>query len=180
MFERWRTKRQNREVVDRAYEAVVARARRPALYLEGGLPDTVMGRFEALGIEVFLLLDRCRGDAALTAFAQDLVDRFMLDVDHSLREIGIGYQGVPRRMRKLAGRFYARVRDFEAPLAARDAPALEHAIEARIFAAAPAPAGAAAFLAAHMIETAHSYSSVAAEAILAARLDPETEMRHAG
>lgn len=171
MLERWRRKRANREVVERVYDAIVARARNPALYIEGGLPDSVMGRYEALGIEVLLLLDRCREDATLKAFSQDVVDRFMLDMDHSLREIGIGYQGVPRRMRRLANRFYTRVSEFGPALAARDGDALSAAIARRSFADDPAPEGAPDFLARHMIATARSYSALPAQAILRGELD---------
>ncbi len=170
MLERWRRKRANREVVDRVYDALVQRARRPTLYLDGGLPDTVMGRYEALGMEVLVFLDRCREDPALTAFSQDLVDRFMLDMDHSLREIGIGYQGVPRRMRRLANRFYTRVAEFGPPLAARDREALAAAIAARAFGDEPAPEEAAGFLADHMIRTADAYRALGADAILRGEL----------
>ena len=178
MFERWRRKRENREVVSRVYDAVVARARRPALYLDGGLPDTVLGRYEALGIEVLLLLDRCREDAALKAFSQDVIDRFMLDMDHSLREIGIGYQGVPRRMRRLANRFYTRVSEFGPPLAAGDRDALQAALQKRALADVAAPEGAAAFLATYMIDTARRYATIPAEAILAGDLGGLEEKRH--
>lgn len=178
MFERWRRKRRNREVVDRIYDALVARARQPRLYLEGGLPDTVMGRYDALAVEVFLFLHRCRGDEALGALAQDLVDRFMLDMDHSLREIGIGYQGVPKRMRRLAGRFYARVASFEEPLSERDEDALAQAIETRLFADVEAPPGATRFLARRMIEADEAYRRVPVPSILSGQLDDRAEAGH--
>lgn len=178
MFERWRTKRQNREIVDRVYDAVVARARRPELYIEGGLPDMVMGRYEALGIEVLLLLDRCRTDPALDAFAQDIVDRFMLDMDHSLREIGIGYQAVPKRMRKLANRFYTRVADYREPLAARDRDGLERALLARAYGGEVPETGAAAFLARHMLASADAYAALDASSVLSGRLENHVEVSH--
>ncbi|WP_185983207.1 ubiquinol-cytochrome C chaperone family protein [Aureimonas mangrovi] len=174
MFERWRRRRQNREVVERTYGAVVARARRPALYLEGAVPDTVLGRYEALGIEVLLLMERCRADPALRAFSQDVVDRFMLDMDHSLREIGIGYQGVPRRMRRLAERFYTRVADYDGPLTARDEVALAAALRKRVF-AGEAPEGAADFLARQMIATARGYEALSADDILSGRIAPHAQ-----
>ncbi len=65
-----------------------------------------MGPVRSLSIEVFLLLRRCGQEPALAELSQDLVDRFMTDLDHSLREIGIGYLAVPKRMRALAARFY--------------------------------------------------------------------------
>lgn len=175
MFERLRTKRRNREIIDRVYDAIVERARRPALYIEGGLPDTVLGRYEALGIEVLLLLDRCRAEPELAAFAQDIVDRFMRDLDHSLREIGIGYQGIPRRMRKLANRFYSRVSHYQAPLADGDRSALAAALRARAYDGASPPEGGPIFLAAHMIETTNAYRQVRTQTLLSGRLDEPRE-----
>lgn len=175
MFERLRTKRANREIIDRVYEAVVARARQPALYLQGGLPDTVLGRYEALGIEVLLLLSRCRGERELEAFAQDIVDRFMLDMDHSLREIGIGYQSVPKRMRKLANRFYTRVAGYERALAARDTVGLAAALELQAYGDEEPPNGGPAYLAEHMVRTADEYAGVPTAVLLTGRIDRFSE-----
>lgn len=174
-FERLRTKRQNRAVIERVYESVVERARRPALFQEGGLPDTVMGRYEALGIEVLLLLQRCKDDESLRAFAQDLVDRFMLDMDHSLREIGIGYQGVPRRMRKLANRFYTRVADYRGPLEAGDEQGLAVALRNRAYGDVIPGPDAPHFLARDMLASARTYAAISNEALLSGRIEIEVE-----
>ncbi|MDY8109609.1 ubiquinol-cytochrome C chaperone family protein [Fulvimarina sp. 2208YS6-2-32] len=121
MFSKWRERRRrNREIVDRLYEAVIERARRPRLFEECGVPDTVMGRFEALSLQMFLFLRRCRTSDALRPIAQDMVDRFIVDMDDSLRQIGIGDQSVPKRMRKLTGRFYERVDIYDKALASAD------------------------------------------------------------
>ncbi|BDA84070.1 ubiquinol-cytochrome c chaperone [Aureimonas sp. SA4125] len=128
MLERFRKLRRNRAVVDTLYAAIVADARAPDLYQDSGLPDTVMGRFESLSIHVFLFLARCRDDAGLKALAQDLVDRFIRDVEDSIREIGVGDPSVPKRMRKLAGMFYERVAAYDAPLRTGDAAGLGAAL----------------------------------------------------
>ncbi len=75
-----------------------------------------MGRFEAVTLEIFLFMRRCRGDAALAPIVQDIVDRFVVDMDDSLRQIGIGDQSVPKRMRKLTGQFYERVNAYDTAL----------------------------------------------------------------
>ena len=102
-------RRRNREIVEATYKALTMRARRPVLFIDGGVEDTVMGRFESVCLELFLFLRRCREDSALSAFTQDLVDHFITDVEHSIRELGVGDPSVPKRMRKLAGYFYERV-----------------------------------------------------------------------
>lgn len=152
MFQGLRNRRQNRRIVDELYAGIVGQSREAPLYAHHGLPDTVMGRFESLSIHVFLFLARCRDDAELKPLAQDLVDRFMADVEDSIREIGIGDVAVPKRMRKLAGMFYERVDAYDGALADRDrsrlaAGLLRHAL--------PADAGEseAAGLADHMFAT---------------------------
>ena len=54
-------------------------------------------------VHMFLFLPRARnGNEALAAIAQETVDTFFTDIDHSLRELGIGDVSVPKRMKKLA------------------------------------------------------------------------------
>ncbi|MEN3791263.1 ubiquinol-cytochrome C chaperone family protein [Fulvimarina sp. MAC3] len=117
MFANWRRqRRRNREIVEDLYGALIARARRPYLFENCGIEDTVMGRFEAVTLEIYLFMRRCRGDAELAPIVQDIVDRFVVDMDDSLRQIGIGDQSVPKRMRKLTGQFYERVNAYDRAL----------------------------------------------------------------
>ena len=116
MLESWRTRRRNRAIVDRLYETLVALTRRPELYADFAIADTFAGRFEALSIHLHLFLRRCRSDPALAPLAQDVVDRFVSDVEDSIREIGIGDQSVPKRMRALTGVFYERAAAYDAAL----------------------------------------------------------------
>lgn len=79
-------------------------------YAQFQVPDTPLGRYEMLSLHIFLALHRMRGEnRALADLAQEIADEFFKDVDHSLRELGIGDQGVPKRMKKLARMFYGRV-----------------------------------------------------------------------
>lgn len=102
-------RRTNRTITDALYDEIVAAARQPVLYSGFLVPDTPLGRFEMVSLHMFLALHRLRdGPAAAREIAQDITDEFFKDVDHSLRELGIGDQGVPRRMKKLGRMFYGR------------------------------------------------------------------------
>jgi cytochrome b pre-mRNA-processing protein 3 len=68
-------------------------------------------------IHLFLVLERLRGEDA-EAMAQGLVDAFVSDMDDSLRELGIGDVGVPRRVKRAAAGFYERSKDYRVALAA--------------------------------------------------------------
>ena len=99
----------NREITDALYEQIVAAARQPHFYAEWNVPDTPLGRFEMIALHMFLVLHRLRGEAAdARDVAQNLTDTFFADVKHSIRELGIGDLGVPKRMKKLARMFYGR------------------------------------------------------------------------
>ncbi|WP_232627810.1 ubiquinol-cytochrome C chaperone family protein [Methylobacterium sp. Leaf118] len=104
-------------------------ARNPVLYGALGVPDTVEGRFEALCLHVILVLRRLgqlpppAGDVA-----QDLVDAVFLQLDASLRELGIGDMGIPKRIKKLGASFYARAGAYGSALDADDIAALAAAL----------------------------------------------------
>ncbi len=99
----------NRTITDALYRQIVAAARQPLFYSAWNVPDTPLGRFEMLSVHMFLFLHRMRREeGASREIAQVLTDEFFRDVEHSLRELGIGDLGVPKRMKKLARMFYGR------------------------------------------------------------------------
>jgi cytochrome b pre-mRNA-processing protein 3 len=124
----------NRAIVERQYAVLTAAARQPLLYETADVPDTVMGRFEMLTVVLILYFRRtARADAATKAIAQEIVDAFFQDLDHSIRELGIGDQGVPKRMKKLASMFYGRLASYGEALDGRDAGALESALKRNFY-----------------------------------------------
>lgn len=90
------------------YAAIVARARRPELFLEWGVPDTASGRFEVLALHLFLVMHRLRAEDRLSAFARALSEEAVLDMDRNLREMGVGDLSVGRKVKSLAEALYGR------------------------------------------------------------------------
>ncbi|PQA75244.1 ubiquinol-cytochrome C chaperone family protein [Brucella oryzae] len=128
-----RKSKANEAIVLRVYEVIVAAARQKRFYAQFQVPDMPLGRYEMLSLHIFLALHRMKGEnKALGDLAQDIADEFFKDVDHSLRELGIGDQGVPKRMKKLARMFYGRVAAYGAALDANDADALAAALTRNI------------------------------------------------
>jgi cytochrome b pre-mRNA-processing protein 3 len=118
-----------REITDRLYDQIVAAARQPALYQDWNVPDTPLGRYEMMALHVFLILHRLRGETgAAAALAQELTDAFFADLDHSIRELGVGDMGVPKRMKKLARMFYGRATAYGEAVERGDAPLLSRAL----------------------------------------------------
>lgn len=119
----------NRLIADALYEKIVAAARQPCFYADWNVPDSPLGRFEMLSLHMFLFLHRMRGEEGTSRdVAQELTDTFFLDIDHSLRELGISDVGVPKRMKKLARMFYGRVESYADALERGDRAALAAAL----------------------------------------------------
>lgn len=130
---RRKTHNANRIIVDRLFGQVVAAARQPVLYADWGVPDTPMGRYESVGLHMIVFLRRTRGAAdALDGLAHDVLDEFFKDVDHSIRELGVGDAGVPKRMKKLARMFYGRMGPYWEAIDAGDRDALADALRRNI------------------------------------------------
>jgi cytochrome b pre-mRNA-processing protein 3 len=136
------------------YGAIVAQARNPALYAGFGVADTVSGRFEMVILHLFLVLDRLQtGDARDAVIAQRLFDLHATDMDQSLREMGIGDLGVPKRMKKMTESFYGRSAVYRPLIAGSDKAGLADAVARNVFPEGAA-AGAADGLATYMIAAA--------------------------
>jgi cytochrome b pre-mRNA-processing protein 3 len=104
----------NEAIVIRTYETIVAAARQPLYFSDWNVPDTALGRFESLSLHMILFLRRSKAASGpLRELAQEVVEEFFKDVDHSLRELGIGDPGVPKRMKKLAKMFYGRAESYD-------------------------------------------------------------------
>ncbi|WEX79140.1 ubiquinol-cytochrome C chaperone [Sinorhizobium numidicum] len=129
IFGLFKRKSGNIAIVERQYGLLTAAARQPFLYTDLDVPDNVMGRFEMLSAMLILYFRRTRASArAGQEIAQEIVDAFFEDVDHSIRELGVGDAGVPKKMKKLAGMFYGRLESYAAALEERDGGALAAAL----------------------------------------------------
>src|SRR5438105_12562141 len=103
------------------YGAIVAQARHPAFYVHYGVPDTMEGRFDMIVLHAALFFRRLRGESnADRALGQSVFDLFCRDMDHSLREIGVGDLAVPKHMLRLAEAFYGRAAAYDLAIASDD------------------------------------------------------------
>lgn len=94
------------------YNAIVTEARNPLWYLEGGVPDTVDGRFDMVAAILSATLLRLEGDGKPGADKSVLLTEiFIEDMDGQLRQLGIGDivvgKHIGRMMSALGGRLSA-------------------------------------------------------------------------
>ena len=134
IFGLFKKKKRNQPIVDRQYASLTSAAREPFFYTDLDVPDTVMGRFEMLSIVMILFFRRtAKSGVSGQEIAQEIIDAFFQDIDHSIRELGIGDQGVPKRMKKLAGMFYGRLESYAAALDGSDRETLAQALARNVY-----------------------------------------------
>lgn len=130
------------------YGAVVSAARDPFHYTHLGVPDTLDGRFDLVGLYACLLIRRLRGlpppgpDLAQAAF-----DAMFSDMDVSLREMGVGDLSVGRRVRAMWEAFHGRAKTYETACDSDDPGLLLDALRRNVWRGAEPPPGAAEGLA---------------------------------
>ncbi len=104
------------DAVDEAYRSIVAQSRQVTFYADWGVPDTVTGRFDMVSLHLALFLHRMKGVPEAKPFTQALTDLFFLDMDRSVRELGVTDLGVAKKVRKMAEVFYGLVRALDPAL----------------------------------------------------------------
>lgn len=153
------------------YTTAVRAARDPFFYTELAVPDTMDGRFDMIGLYTFLLIDRIHREADHgKALAQAVFDAMFLDMDHTLRELGVADIRVGRKNKDMWEALNGRRQAYEAPLAAGDADALAEAIGRNVWRGTP-PAGAAARLAAIMLDEHRALAQQSLAALLAGKVE---------
>ena len=92
------------------FAALVGEARATHWFVEGGVPDTLDGRFAMLSTIVALATVRLeRGGAEAQAASVALAERFVEAMDAEHRQLGIGEPGIGKTVRKLVGALARRV-----------------------------------------------------------------------
>ena len=123
------------------YTASVAAARAPYFYEELGVPDTLDGRFDLVGLHAAILIRRLRSlPPPGVAVAQAVFDAMFSDIDMNLRELGAGDVTISRNMRAMWEAFHGRATAYEAALSAPEPAALEAALARNIWRGGSAPA----------------------------------------
>lgn len=126
---------------------VTQTARQPHFYLRHAVPDTVNGRFDMVALVTCLVLIRLE-ELDLRAENALLTERFVDDMDGSLRDIGIGDMVIGKHMGKVMSALGGRLGVYREALAPGAAPELlVDAVARNVFRGEP-PEGAATDLAA--------------------------------
>ena len=135
------------------YTASVTAARDPVYYERYGVPDTMDGRFDMVGLFVFLVVNRLHAESDVgKAVAQAVFDAMFSDMDFTLRELGVGDMTVGKKVKAMWEAFHGRSAAYAAALA--DTGALTEALERNVWRGAPGP-GAAVLASMAQAQVAH-------------------------
>jgi cytochrome b pre-mRNA-processing protein 3 len=156
-----RKQRGAREAAEAIYAASRDAARRPALFLAYGVPDTLQGRFEMMALCLSPVLNRLMHEPGDDPELARLVsESFVDDMDAVFREMGVSDPTVPKRMKTLYSSFAGRISAYRSALT--DDGALTEAIARNVFPDAPVDARAAPLA---------GYLKAATRAVAAASID---------
>ncbi len=146
------------------YTSAVEAARDPYIFEVLAVPDTLDGRFDVIGLYVFLLVHRLHAESKIGKdLAQAVFDAMFSDMDINLREIGVSDMRIGKRVRDMWEAFNGRSTVYAAALDSGDAALLTDAVARNVW-RGKAPEGAAGAMAASMLEQA---ANLAAQPIAA-------------
>lgn len=102
------------------FDAVTNLAREPHWYVEGGVPDTIDGRFAVLATVTALALVRLeQTDPDGNALSVALTERFIHVMESEHRELGLGDPTLGKTVRKLVGSLARRTESWRSAVAGR-------------------------------------------------------------
>ena len=163
-------RRSRQDTISTLYGTIVAQARLPAFYREYGVADTVNGRFDLLVLHLSLVIDRLAEEPGSREAGQTLFDRFCRDMDHNLREMGIGDLSVPKEMQRIGQAFYGRAQAYRSALAADGEAALVETLTRNIYEGSPPTPEAPVHLAAYVREAVRDVRAQRVGDLLAGKL----------
>lgn len=150
------------------YRAAVAEGRDPFWYREGGVPDTMDGRFDMIAAIVALVLLRLETEGeAERASATLLTEIFVDDMDSTLRQLGVGDQVVGKHVGRMMSALGGRLGAFRA---ARDGGDFAEAVRRNVFHEAPPSDEALIAVAGRLAALAVRFDALPAAALLEGRL----------
>ncbi|MCY1647360.1 ubiquinol-cytochrome C reductase [Caulobacter sp. SL161] len=113
-LDRWLKPRPAKLAGAKLYASAVAQARSATFYRDYGVRDSLEGRFELFSLHVIFLVERLKGQGEAAAeTSQAVFDAYVKGLDDAFREIGVSDTAVGKKMKKLAGAFYGRLKAYD-------------------------------------------------------------------
>jgi cytochrome b pre-mRNA-processing protein 3 len=120
-----------RDEVRVLWKSVVENARAPEWYRDGGVADTLEGRFDMVTMVLALVVLRMERSAALAPHTGPLTEIFVEEMDGQLRQSGVGDLMVGKQIGRLMATLGGRLGALRTALVA-DGTALREAVERNV------------------------------------------------
>jgi len=165
-LDRWLKPRPAKAAGGKLYASAVAQARSPVFYRDFGVRDSMEGRFELFSLHVIFLIERLKAQGEASAeVSQAVFDSYVKGLDDAFREIGVADTSVGKKMKKLAGAFYGRLKTYDESVASLpDAASLTDFLARTAF--EERGEGDVAALSAYVIKTREALADQSLEALL--------------
>lgn len=151
------------------YDRIVAAARDPFWFREGGVPDTIDGRFDMVSSILALVLLRLEREGEPARRPEVLLTEvFIDDMDGTVRQLGIGDQVVGKHVGKMMGALGGRLGAFRE--AAGEEAAFAEAVRRNIFRDEPPSDEAVSTVAARLARLREAVAGVPLPDLLAGKL----------
>lgn len=105
-----------REDIRPLWHAIVGEARQPRWYREGGVADTLEGRFDMITAVMALAILRMERSEVLARDTAFLTELFVEDMDSQLRESGLGDPSIGKYVGRLVSAMGGRIGAFREAL----------------------------------------------------------------
>ena len=100
--------------VDTTYCIIVDQSRNPSFYKELLVPDNIDGRFDVLTLHMFFVFSRLKKEEQKAGqFSHLLFDTMFVDMDQSLREMGVGDLSVGKRVKDMGKALLGRIEVYD-------------------------------------------------------------------
>lgn len=140
MFDWLRKKTRWNDAAEKLYAECVRAGREPLFYQDFGVPDTLDGRFDMIVLHAVLMVRRLsREGLDGRDLSQVLFDKLFVDMDRSVREIGVGDLSVARHMRRMMTAFNGRLARYDRALTGGDRDDLRAAVRANVYGTVKSP-----------------------------------------
>jgi cytochrome b pre-mRNA-processing protein 3 len=165
-LDRWLKPRPAKAAGAKLYAGAVAQARSAAFYRDFGVRDSMEGRFELFSLHVIFLIERLKGQGDPAAeTSQAVFDSYVKGLDDAFREIGVSDTAVGKKMKKLAGAFYGRLKAYDEAVATLpEAAGVTEFLARTVF--EERDEGDVAALAAYLLKTREALAEQSLEALL--------------
>lgn len=152
------------------WNAVIATARTPHWYSDGGVPDTLDGRFDMISLILALVLHRIDEDPAHAVAGVQLTELFVDDMDGQMRQIGFGDMVVGKQIGRMVGALGGRLGAYRASDGSDE---LEAALIRNLWRGKDAPAAGLSHVMVSVAKLRAGLASMPVETLIAADRLPE-------